>query len=58
MRGVGPDQIESEIKQNAWLTCSISEEIIFKTAVESRWEQTAKKMGVDPILLSLKAGHA
>jgi len=56
--GWGPDQIESEIKQNAWLTCSISEEIIFKTAVELRWEQTAKKMGVDPILLSLKAGHA
>lgn len=56
--GWGPDQLESEIKQNAWLTCQISEEIIFKTAVESRWEQTAKKMGIDPMLLSLKAGHA
>ncbi|MDQ1329782.1 MAG: hypothetical protein QG578_44 [Thermodesulfobacteriota bacterium] len=56
--GWGPDQLESEIRQNAWLTCSISDEIIFKTSVESRWEQTAKKMGVDPVLLSLKAGHA
>ncbi len=56
--GWGPDQLESEIKQNAWLTCAISEEIIFKTAVEARWEQAAKKMGIDPTLLSLKAGHA
>lgn len=56
--GWGPDQLESEIRQNAWLTCSISDEIIFKTSVESRWEQTAKKMGIDPVLLSLKAGHA
>lgn len=56
--GWGPDQLESEIRQNAWLTCSISEEIIFKTAVEARWEQTAKKMGIDPTLLYLKAGHA
>ena len=56
--GWGPDQLESEIRQNAWLTCSISEEIIFMTAVEARWEQAAKKMGIDPTLLSLKAGHA
>ncbi|RPH51100.1 MAG: YqgE/AlgH family protein [Desulfobacteraceae bacterium] len=56
--GWGPDQLESEIRQNAWLTCSVSEEIIFKTEVESRWEQTAKNMGIDPTLLSLKAGHA
>lgn len=56
--GWGPGQLESEIRQNAWLNCSISEEIIFRTAVEARWEQTVKKMGIDPTLLSLKAGHA
>ena len=56
--GWGPGQLESEIKGNAWLTCSVSEDIIFKTEVEARWEQTAKKMGIDPALLSVTAGHA
>ncbi len=56
--GWGRDQIEAEIKSNAWLTNDISEEIIFNTPSERRWEAAMKTVGVDPLLLSENAGHA
>lgn len=56
--GWGPGQLESEIKDNSWLTCSVSEDIIFKLPAEMRWEETVKKMGIDPAHLSSTAGHA
>ncbi len=56
--GWGPGQLEYEIKENTWLNCGISEDIIFNTPVEARWKETAKKMGINPALLSGMAGHA
>ena len=56
--GWGPGQLEAEIKQNAWLTYPVFEENIFKMPVENRWEEAVKKMGIDPRLLSDRAGHA
>ena len=56
--GWGPGQLESEIKQNAWLTSPVFEDIIFKLPVETRWEKALKKMGIDPALLLDTAGNA
>ena len=56
--GWGPGQLETEIKENAWLNYPIFEENIFNMPVESRWEEAVKKMGIDPTLLSDTAGHA
>ncbi len=56
--GWGPGQLEHEIRANAWLTCPISEDIIFDTSVEARWEEGMRKMGIDPGFLSDAAGHA
>jgi len=56
--GWGPGQLEAEIKKNSWLTCDVSEEIMFKIPVESRWEKTMRKVGINPVLLSGTAGHA
>jgi len=56
--GWGEGQLESEIKENVWLTCPISEKIIFEIPVEYRWEEAVKKMGIDPGKLSDIAGHA
>ena len=56
--GWGPGQLESEIKENAWLNHPIFEENIFDMPIETRWEEAVKKMGIDPILLSNTAGHA
>lgn len=56
--GWGPGQLESEIKENAWLNYPIFEENIFNMPVDMRWEEAVKKMGIDPALLSDSAGHA
>lgn len=56
--GWGPGQLEYEIKENAWLTGTVSDEIIFDTPVENRWEVAVRKMGIDPNSLSQTAGHA
>ena len=56
--GWGPGQLEAEIMANTWLTCPADETIIFQTAVDERWEQAAKLMGIDPARLTNTAGHA
>jgi putative transcriptional regulator len=56
--GWGPGQLESEIKENAWLTQPVFEENIFVLPADERWASALKKMGVNPALLSDTAGHA
>jgi putative transcriptional regulator len=56
--GWGPGQLESEIKENAWLNLPVFEENIFDMPIDTRWEEAVRKMGIDPILLSNTAGHA
>lgn len=56
--GWGQGQLESEIKSNAWLTCPIVDEIVFDVAVDRRWTEAVKRMGIDLSLLSDSAGHA
>jgi len=56
--GWGPGQLEYEIKENAWLTGAVSDEIVFEIPVENRWEDAVKRMGIDPSSLSQTAGHA
>jgi len=56
--GWGPGQLESEIKKNAWLTDTASDEIVFDVPIDNRWEMAVKMMGIDPALLSNTAGHA
>jgi putative transcriptional regulator len=56
--GWGPGQLESEIKENAWLTSPVFEEILFDMPIEERWEEAIKKVGVDPAMLLNTSGHA
>ena len=56
--GWGPGQLESEISQNAWLTCPVDEKIIFESNVDTRWEEAVRVLGIDPVLLSDTPGHA
>ncbi|QTA93623.1 UPF0301 [Desulfonema magnum] len=56
--GWGPYQLESEIRQNSWLTSPVSEDIIFDISVDVRWKEAVRKMGIDPDLLSDTAGNA
>jgi putative transcriptional regulator len=56
--GWGPGQLESEIRNNAWITGPYSETIAFQMEVERRWEAAMQRLGIDPALLSDTAGHA
>ncbi len=56
--GWGPGQLEKELLANYWLTSPYSKDILFDISVEERWEESIKKIGVDPLLLSNTAGHA
>ncbi len=56
--GWGPGQLEAEIKENSWLTCPVFEDVIFNIPVDTRWNETVRKIGIDPFLLSDTAGHA
>lgn len=56
--GWGPGQLEAEIRQNAWLTSDIDENIMFEVPVEARWERAMRQLGIDPALLIGAAGHA
>ena len=56
--GWAPNQLETEIKRNSWLTCPVTSDLVFETTVESTWEVTMKSMGIDPMLISDRAGQA
>jgi putative transcriptional regulator len=56
--GWGPGQLDGELQQNAWLNVSADENLIFGTDVENTWERAVAKIGIDPRLLSVDAGHA
>lgn len=56
--GWGAGQLESELKQNAWLTVEASEAIIFDLPVEARLPAAMGLLGLDYANLSDEAGHA
>lgn len=50
-------QLEEEIKNNAWLTTGADNKILFHTAINERWQQAAKLVGVDIQMMPAIAGH-
>ncbi len=56
--GWAPGQLEAELVENSWLTCPATDDILFTTPVEERWEKAAQTIGVDLNLVSGVAGHA
>jgi putative transcriptional regulator len=56
--GWGPEQLEWELAQNAWLTLPNDHDILFRMSVEDRWQSAMQKLGVDPDLISEIAGNA
>ncbi|MFP4347315.1 MAG: YqgE/AlgH family protein [Thermodesulfobacteriota bacterium] len=56
--GWGPQQMESEMMQNVWLSTPASKEILFDSPLDGRWEAAVKELGIEPALLSGAAGNA
>jgi putative transcriptional regulator len=56
--GWGPGQLDAEIQQNAWLSVSADETIVFDGDHDTKWRRAFAKLKIDPLLLSDVAGHA
>lgn len=56
--GWGPQQLEQEIAENAWLTLDAEPEVIFDQPNGQKWAAALRFSGVDPVMLSGAAGHA
>jgi putative transcriptional regulator len=56
--GWGPGQLDQEIQQNAWLSVSADETLLFDAGHDTKWRRAFAKLHVDPLLLSDIAGHA
>ena len=46
------------MRENAWLSVPADPRIVFDTPFEQRWEEAARKLGVDLTTLSTQVGHA
>jgi putative transcriptional regulator len=56
--GWGAGQLELEMQANGWLNCSADTDLIFNTAVDSRYDLALRRIGIEPAMLSMEAGHA
>jgi putative transcriptional regulator len=56
--GWSAGQLESEIQANGWLNCPADPELIFNASIDAKYELAMRKIGIDPAMLSMEAGHA
>ncbi len=56
--GWSAGQLESEIQKNGWLHAEASHELVFNTDKNSKYTKALSSLGIDPVLLSMQAGHA
>ncbi len=56
--GWGAGQLESEIRQGAWLTCEADEALVFGLAHDELWAAAMDRIGVRPERLSSQTGRA
>jgi putative transcriptional regulator len=56
--GWSAGQLESEVRENIWLTAQATSDLIFDKPIEQRWEAATRSVGIDPSVLTDYAGHA
>ena len=56
--GWSAGQLDSEIRDNAWLSVQSDDNLLFGDDVERKWEKAIAKIGIDFNKLSAEAGHA
>ena len=56
--GWSAGQLEHEIQANGWLNCPADHDLLFGTPVEARYDEALRRLGVEPAMLSMEAGHA
>ncbi len=56
--GWGAGQLELELQANGWLNCPADAELIFNMPADIRYEMALRRIGIEPAMLSMEAGHA
>ncbi|WP_241691101.1 YqgE/AlgH family protein [Roseovarius sp. A46] len=56
--GWGPEQLESELAENGWLTCDADADLVFDSVDTDKWETALTRLGISSLTLSSDAGHA
>ncbi len=56
--GWGEGQLEQEMLANAWLNTQCSQQVLFDTPINVRWQAAAKQIGIDINRLTMQAGHS
>ena len=56
--GWSPGQLESELRQNGWLTVPFSRDLLFEVPIEKRYEAALGQLGITRASLSGVAGSA
>jgi len=56
--GWGAGQLEDELARNAWLNVLASNEILFDTPAEDRYDAALAQLGIRASMLASDAGHA
>lgn len=56
--GWNAGQLEEELKDNAWLTCLATRDVLFREPFANRVHKAAESLGIDFRFMSGQAGHA
>ena len=56
--GWGAGQLEEEIRQNGWLVCDATPELVFEVEDNEKWAKALDSLGVSPLSLSAISGRA
>jgi putative transcriptional regulator len=56
--GWRPGQLEFEIQSNGWLHSQADGGILFDDDIDAKYDRALAKIGVEPAMLSIEAGHA
>jgi putative transcriptional regulator len=56
--GWAPGQLEFEIQSNGWLHSAPDRAILFDDDIETKYDRALAKIGIEPAMLSMDAGHA
>jgi putative transcriptional regulator len=56
--GWAPGQLEHEIQSNGWLHSQADGALLFDDDIDGKYDRALAKIGVEPAMLSMEAGHA
>jgi putative transcriptional regulator len=56
--GWNAGQLDSEIRENAWLTVPADEDLLYGKEIDLKWKRAITRIGGDFSMLSSEAGHA